>query len=96
MQELKERLAKTANAESQPATLRRLLELYVSDLEHRGKPEDTVTRATSTALAIERTLPALLDRRVASLTDADLFAFRNARLRVGRVVAEVVDGIKHE
>jgi integrase len=96
LQELKKRLAEAASVESQPATVRRLLELYVSDLQHRGEPEDSVTRATSTALAIEKSLPALLDRPITSLNETDFFAFRNARLRAGRVVVEVVDGIKRE
>jgi len=96
LHELRERGARAANEEGQPATLRSLLELYVAGLEHRGKSEESITRASSTALALEKTLPALLDRPVTSIVDADLFAFRNARLREGKVVVEVIDGVRRE
>jgi hypothetical protein len=64
-----------------PATVRGLLEGYAERLAARGKSADTLGRAASTALAVERLTPALLDKPVGAVTDADIFAFRQARVR---------------
>lgn len=79
-----------------PATLRQLFEFYAQDLKDRGKSEDTSGRAEQTALAVERLLPELLDRPVSKIGDAEVFAFRAARLDAGKLVHELVDGKKVE
>jgi len=63
--------------------MKALFESYVADLEARGKGSDTVGRAAQTALAVERTVPELLMKAVGKVTEADLFGFRQARLRGG-------------
>jgi integrase len=73
-----------AQAEAEkPVTLRMLLEAYAQDLEHRGKGKDSVERAASTALAIERLCPELLARPVSTIDDADIFTFRKVRQASG-------------
>src|SRR5688500_18890037 len=71
-------------AAQQPATLKALLEAYAADLTTRGKGDDTLQRAASTALAIERLMPALLEKPIGDITDADVFAFRAVRAREGK------------
>ncbi len=66
-----------------PATLRSLLEYYVVDLERQRKGPDTVVRAVSTAKAVERVTPELLDKPVSSIGDGDVFAFARAREQDG-------------
>jgi integrase len=65
--------------QEQPVTLKQLLEVYTEDLVHRGKSADSVARAVSTALAVERVTPELLAKAVSAITDADLYTFRKAR-----------------
>jgi len=96
LQALKAERDRAVQAEQTPATLRMLLEHYVEDLEQRGKGADTVIRATSTAKMIERVTPALLDISVSAIGDAEIFAFRNARAREGKVVFERVAGKPQE
>lgn len=79
-----------------PATLRQLLEFYALDMEARGRGEESVDRVEYTRRSIEAVVPALLDRPVSAIGDADVFAFRNARAREGKVVTVVVDGVKHQ
>jgi integrase len=96
---LRELRAESVEAEltgQRPATLRQLLECYVADLEKRGKGADTIGRAVSTAKALERVTPEALDRPVSAIGDAEIFAFRNARAREGKVVSERVAGEKRE
>jgi hypothetical protein len=93
------RKAEAAQVEQQDqrlATLRQLFDFYAQDLTDRGKSEDTTGRAEQPALAVERLLPALLDRPVSKIGDAEVFAFRVARLREGQVVHELVAGKKVE
>jgi hypothetical protein len=73
--------AETAAQES--ATLKALLDANTRDLEARGKGDETIERAASTALAVERLTPGLLSKPIAAIADADLFAFRAARAREG-------------
>ncbi len=47
-----------------------------------------------TGRAIELVSPKLLDTPVMAITDADIFAFRNARAREGRIVHEIIAGEK--
>lgn len=96
LQTLKAERDRAVHAEQAPATLRMLLEHYVADLEQRGKGDDTVIRATSTAKMIERVTPVLLDMPVSAIGDAEIFAFRNARAREGKVVYETVAGEEQE
>src|SRR5207249_2762327 len=96
LQTLKTERDQAVQIEEAPATLRMLPEHYVADLEQRGKGADTVIRATSTAKMIERATPALLDMPVSAIGDAEIFAFRNARAREGKVVYETVAGKKQE
>ena len=83
---LQELMAEAGQAEQdgqRPATLRQLFEFYVADLEARGKGADTIGRAGQTRVAVERLVPALLDKPVGRIGDADVFAFRQARDRGG-------------
>src|SRR5262249_52693058 len=96
LQELKKEREQEVQAEQTPATLRMLLELYVADLEGRGKGSDTVIRASSTAKMIERVTPTLLDMPVSAIGDAEIFAFRNARARDGKIVFETIAGERQE
>jgi integrase len=92
--ELKNQAARTLSVETRPATLRTLFELYAADMQTRGKGEESIGRVEYTARAVEALLPELLDKAVSELTDTDIFAFRNARLREGKTVHEIVDGKK--
>lgn len=92
--ELKAQVAEADGQAQRPATLRQLLEFYAADLEARGKGQETLERATSTRLAVERLCPELLDKPVSRIGDADVFAFRNARAREGKVVREDVAGAR--
>jgi integrase len=79
----------TEHAEAQaiaarPATLKQALEAYAQDLLARGKDEETVVkRVEYTARVIRRLQPALLERPVSLIGDAEIFAFRAARQREG-------------
>jgi integrase len=68
-----------AEAAAAPATLRMLFAGYLANLANRGKGPDTVGRARTTATAVTRLMPGLLDQPVSALTDADLYAFTRAR-----------------
>lgn len=94
---LKAEAAETERAEQAPATLRRLFEFYVADLEARGKGPDTIARAVETARVVERLFPEWLGQPVSRIGDAELYAFRNIRLREGRIVVErLPDGTTRE
>jgi integrase len=78
--------AETAQAEQQgqrPATLRQLLEFYALDMRARGKGEESVGRVDYTRRSIEALVPEMLDKPVSAIADADVFAFRNGRVREG-------------
>jgi len=92
LRELRAEAAQAEVAEQQPGTLRQLLEFYVDDLEQRGKGVDTIGRAISTAKALERVTPDLLDMPVSAVGDAEIFAFRNGRAREGSVITQRVAG----
>jgi integrase len=77
---LKVRAGETESAGAAPATMKGLFENYVAGLEARGKGEETVVRAAQTARVVEALMPELLTKPVSRITDADLFAFRRARL----------------
>lgn len=83
LQHLKRRAGETEQHGQTPATVKALFEAYVVDLEARGKGSETIGRAAQTALAVERALPELLTKSVGKVTQADLFGFRQARLRSG-------------
>jgi len=83
LQSLKRRAGEAEQRGQMPATIKGLFEVYVAELEARGKGPDTVGRAAQTALAVERAVPELLDKSVGKVTQADLFGFRQARLRGG-------------
>ncbi|MFQ5924244.1 MAG: hypothetical protein ACE5M4_15515, partial [Anaerolineales bacterium] len=68
---------------NRPATLRALLEYYAADMQARGKGEESVSRVEYTARSVEELVPELLNRPVAEIGDAEIFAFRNARHRRG-------------
>jgi len=65
---------------ARPATLRQLFEFYVANLEERGKGPDTIGRAVETAHVVELLMPELLDKAVTRIGEADIFAFRRARV----------------
>ena len=83
LQTLKRRVGETEQHGQMPATVKALFDAYVADLEARGKGPETIGRAAQTALAVERTVPELLTKTVGKVTQADLFGFRQARLRGG-------------
>jgi integrase len=60
-----------------------LCEYYVLDLERRGKGPESITRAVTTAKAIEAVAPALLTMPISRVVSRDIFDFRQARLRGG-------------
>jgi hypothetical protein len=80
VQELKAQAGRAAEQALAPATLRQLFEAYVEDLDTRGKDEETVARAAQTARVVEALVPELLNKPVTRITEADIFAFRRARL----------------
>src|SRR2546425_858798 len=88
LRELKETAGQAEQEGQRPATLRRLLELYVEDLELRRKGPDTIGRAVSTAKAIERQAPQLLDMPLSRLGAREILQFAAARAREGKVVRE--------
>lgn len=94
--ELKVRAEAGEQEAQRPATLRQCFEFYVADLEARGKGRDTVGRAVETAHVVERLMPELLDRPVSRIGDAELYAFRNVRLREGKAATVLVNGEKQE
>jgi len=77
-----------------PATLRQLLEYYKLDMEGRGKGEESASRVDYTVAVLEALTPELLAKPVGAIKDSDIFAFRNVRLREGRLVYDLVDGKK--
>jgi integrase len=89
---LKTKAAAQDQVDQAPATLSKLFEFYLDDLEARGKGADTVGRARETQAVVKRLLPELLERPVSRVSDGDLYAFRQARLRDGKVIRERVDG----
>ena len=80
LRDLKADAARQEQEGARPATLRRLLEFYVDDLEGRGKGRDTIGRAVETAHVVELLTPELLDKPVSRIGEADVFAFRRARV----------------
>ena len=76
-------------AGNRPATVRQMLEAYAASLQERRKSPDTVARAITTALAIEKLVPALLETPVADVDDQDLYTFKNARLTAKAKVGTV-------
>jgi integrase len=94
LQDLKRRAGQAEQAGLAPATLRQLLEAYKLDMESRGKGEESTSRVDYTIAVLEALLPELLAKPVSAIADADIFAFRNARLREGRVVYDLIDGQK--
>ena len=82
-----------ADAEaSRPATLRQLLEYYALDMVARGKGEESVGRVGYTRKVIEDIMPALLDKPVSAIGDAEVFAFRSTRVREGTLIYDRVKG----
>ncbi len=63
-----------------PATLALLCDAYLLDLEARGKPEDTIGTARNTVGRLKDVFGPRMQEPL-RLTEADLYAFRAARLR---------------
>jgi hypothetical protein len=63
--------ATQAEQEGRPATLRRLFEFYVEDLQARGKCPETLATAVGTAHVVEQLMPELLDKTVTRISDRD-------------------------
>jgi integrase len=80
LRELNARATATESAGQRPATLRQLFESYAAGLEARGKRPDTIARAVETAHVVEWLLPEWLDQPVSRIGDAEIFAFRQARV----------------
>ena len=75
-----------------PATLRQLLAFYALDMRARGRGEESVERVDYTRRSIESVTPELLGKPVSAIADVDVFAFRNARARSGKLVIVVEAG----
>jgi integrase len=88
LRELKAKVGQAEQTATAPATLRQLFEFYASDMQARGKGEESIGRVEYTARAVETLLPQLLDKPVTEIGDAEIFAFRNARAREGRRIIE--------
>src|SRR5262249_19166002 len=73
-----------------PATVKQLCEYYVLDLERRGKGPESITRAVTTAKAIEAVAPSLLMLPVSRVTARDVYDFRQARLRAGSKPSTII------
>jgi integrase len=80
LRDLKAEAAKEEQEGARPATLKSLFEFYVADLEARGKGPDTIGRAIETAHVVELLTPDVLDKPVTRIGEADVFAFRRARV----------------
>jgi len=80
LQRLKADATQAAAEDAKPGTLRQLLEYYAEGLEARGKGTDTIGRAIETAHVVELLTPELLDKPVTMIGEADVFAFRRARV----------------
>ncbi|PYN83024.1 MAG: hypothetical protein DMD96_03885 [Candidatus Rokuibacteriota bacterium] len=80
---LKAEALQTQQATAAPATIKHLCELYVLDLEARGRAADSIGRAVTTAKAIEAVSPALLALPISRVTARDVYDFRQGRLRAG-------------
>lgn len=91
-------LVPVADAETQANRLVSscLAEFYVDDLERRGKGADTIGRAASTARAMERLMPALLAAPVSRVHGRDVYDFRQALAREGKVASVEVAGERVE
>ena len=76
---LKRRAAVHNTDGNRAAILRDLFEAYVADLDVRGKSDQSIARAAQTGLAVERHLPALLNKPVLDITANDIAAFCRAR-----------------
>ncbi len=80
LQELRAAAERQAQDEAAPATLELLCEAYVLDLEARGKSEDTVRTARNTTTRLADVFGPRMKGPL-RLTEADLYAYRAARLR---------------
>ncbi len=79
LQRLKAEAAKAEDEGNHPATLRALFEMYVADLDARGKNQDTIGRAAQTGHAVKAIMPGLLALPVSKIGEKEIFAFRAAR-----------------
>lgn len=70
-----------AKNQAAPATLAVLCDAYALDLEARGKSTDSVVRAKDTKKRLEECFKARVHEPLATLTEADLFAFRTWRVQ---------------
>jgi integrase len=96
LRELKAQAGQAEQEGLRPVTVKALFEFYVADLEARGKGADTIGRAASTAKAMERLMPALLTTPVSRVRDRDVYDFRQALAREGKVVTVEVAGERVE
>jgi integrase len=94
--EVREEAAQEERAGQRPATLRVLLDLYITHLEDHRKSPETVATARQTVATVGRVCPELLDRPVSAIGDADILAFVRTRERAGRIITETVAGETRE
>jgi integrase len=80
VKELQQRAAQADQVDMAPATLALLFASYAEDLAARGKGEETIERAAQTRAVLGALLPDLLAKPLSRITEADIFAFRRARL----------------
>lgn len=83
LRNLKVRAEAEQEAEKQPATLKLLCDAYVLDLEQRGKAPDSISRAKDTGGRLKEFFGRRMDEPLIKLTEADLYAFRAARVKSG-------------
>src|SRR5437879_2099361 len=83
LQELNAEVRQAEAEGAQPATLQLLCEAYEAELESRGKGTDTVGRAVTTRKALEAICPEFMKQPLSKIKEANIFAFRQARVRAG-------------
>jgi len=89
VQRLREDAARAEYEGAGAATVRQLAELYLADLEARGKGKDTIVRARTAVNALGVLLPEILDRPVVQVKPMEMIAFRQGRLRSGALPGTV-------
>jgi integrase len=80
VKELQQQAARADQVDMAPATLALCFPRYAEDLEARGKSEETIARAVQTGAVLGALLPDLLAKPLSKITEADIFAFRRARM----------------
>lgn len=94
LQQLHVEAEATARDGTQPATLALLCDAYVLDLEARGKGADTIAQVKETKKRLTEFFGPRMKEPVVRLTGADLFAFRDHRVRAGKKESTINRGFR--